>query len=138
MQLADSVNVVIADRSGGTSAAPYDSRNLGGAVGDDPAAVRENRAKTPAEPGGERVVYLRQVHSAVVRRVTGPVGDDPPCLDGVYTAETGLALAVLVADCAPVFVVDPEARLIGGAHSGRVGTATGVVPALIEAMTADG
>jgi YfiH family protein len=138
MQLADGVGAVITDRSGGTSAAPYDSRNLGGAVGDDPGAVRENRAKTAAELGVERVVYMRQVHSADVRYVTGPFGDEPPGLDGVYTDRPGLALAVLVADCAPVLVADPEARLVGGAHAGRAGTAAGVVPALVEAMAARG
>ncbi len=138
MQLAAGVGAIFTDRSGGTSAAPYDSRNLGGAVGDDPAAVRDNRAKTAAEIGVDRVVYMRQVHSAEVRHVTGPFGEDPPALDGVHTGETGLALAVLVADCAPVLLADPEARLIGGAHSGRVGTASGVVPALVEAMTAHG
>ncbi len=134
MQLADGVGVIITDRSGGTSAAPYDTRNLGGAVGDDPAAVRDNRAKTAAEIGVDRVVYMRQVHSAEVRHVTGPFGDDPPGIDGVHTTETGLALAVLVADCAPVLVADPVKRMIGGAHSGRAGTATGVVPALVAAM----
>jgi hypothetical protein len=138
MQLAAGVNAVITDRSGGTSAAPYDSRNLGGAAGDDPAAVRENRAKTAAELGVERVVYMRQVHSADVRHVTGPFGEDPPGIDGVHTAEPGLALAVLVADCAPVLVADPRARVVGGAHSGRAGTAAGVVPALVEAMAAQG
>jgi YfiH family protein len=138
MQLADGVGAVITDRSGGTSAAPYDTRNLGGAVGDDPAAVRDNRAKTAAELGVERVVYMRQVHSAEVRHVTGPFGEDPPGIDAVHTTEKGLALAVLVADCAPVLIADPEARMIGGAHSGRAGTASGVVPALVEAMAAAG
>ncbi len=138
MQLADGVGAVITDRSGGTSAAPYDTRNLGGAVGDDHAAVRDNRAKTAAELGVGRVVYMRQVHSAEVRHVTGPFGDDPPGVDAVHTTETGLALAVLVADCAPVLVADPEARMIGGAHSGRAGTASGVVTALVEAMAAAG
>lgn len=138
MQLAEGVKAVITDRSGGASAAPYTSRNLGGAVGDDPATVRDNREKTAAELGVERVVYMRQVHGTEVRRVTGPFGEDPPGVDGVYTTETGLALAVLVADCTPVLVADPWARLVGGAHSGRAGTAAGVVPALIEAMAAHG
>ena len=31
------------DRWGGVSAAPYEELNLGGAVGDDPGAVRANR-----------------------------------------------------------------------------------------------
>jgi YfiH family protein len=138
MQLADGIGAIITDRTGGTSAAPYDSRNLGGAVGDDPAAVRDNRAKTAAEIGVERVVFMRQVHSALVRHVTEPFGTDPPGIDGIHTSETGLALAVLVADCAPVLLADPHARMIGGAHSGRAGTAAGVVPALVEAMAGQG
>ena len=32
-------------RAGGVSAAPWDSLNLGVAVGDDPAAVAENRRR---------------------------------------------------------------------------------------------
>lgn len=138
MQLADGVHAVITDRTGGISAAPFDSRNLGGSVGDDPAAVRENRAKTAAELGVDRVVYMRQVHSADVRYVTGPFGDDAPALDGVFTDRPGLALAVLVADCAPVLLADPAARLVGAAHSGRAGTVAGIVPALVAAMAARG
>jgi polyphenol oxidase len=138
MRLAPGIRAVFTDRSGGTSAPPYDSRNLGGGVADDPAAVRMNRDKTAAELGVERVVYMRQVHGRQVRHVTEPFGDDPPELDGVFTGETGLALAVLVADCAPVLVADPRARLVGGAHSGRPGTAAGVVPALVAAMTEHG
>lgn len=138
MQPAEGIHTAVTDRTGGVSAAPYDSRNLGGAVGDDPAAVRENRAKTAAELGVGRVVYMRQVHGAGVRHVTGPFGDDPPALDAVFTGEPGLALAVLVADCAPVLLADPAARLVGGAHSGRAGTAAGVVPALVEAMAGRG
>ena len=54
-------------RSGGTSAAPWNSLNLGAHVGDDPLAVRDNRARLrhalrlPAEP-----VWLDQVHGTDV------------------------------------------------------------------------
>ena len=54
-------------RSGGVSAAPYASLNLGDHVGDVPAAVAENRrrlaaaAGLPAEP-----VWLTQVHGVNV------------------------------------------------------------------------
>jgi YfiH family protein len=140
MRLADGVRVAITDRTGGVSSGPYDSRNLGGAVGDDPAAVRVNRRRTAVELGidTDRVVYMRQVHSADVEYVTEPYGDDPPALDAVVTDRLGLALGVLVADCAPVLLADPTAGLVGAAHSGRVGTAAGVVPALIEAMVRRG
>lgn len=134
------IHMVVTDRHGGDGVAPYDSRNLGGAVGDDPVTVLRNREKTAAELGVDpaRVVYMRQVHSADVAYVTEPWGDDPPALDAVFTGEPGLALCVLVADCAPVLVADPEAGLVGAAHSGRAGTARGVVPALVRAMAERG
>jgi YfiH family protein len=140
MRLGERVQVAITDRSGGVSAPPFDGRNLGGAVGDDADAVRRNRESTARELGLDpaRVVYMRQVHSAEVRYVTEPFGDDPPGLDAVFTDRAGLGLAVLVADCAPVLVADPVAGLVGAAHSGRAGTALGVVPALVEAMSGRG
>jgi YfiH family protein len=140
MRPADRVHMVITDRLGGASVAPYDGRNLGGAVGDDPAAVRQNRDKTASEFGLDpaRVVYMRQVHGADVAYVTEPFGAEPPALDAVFTAEPGLGLCVLVADCAPVLVADAGAGLVGAAHSGRAGTALGVVPALVRAMAGRG
>ena len=140
MRPADRVHMVITDRLGGASVAPYDGRNLGGAVGDDPATVRQNRDKTASEFGLDpaRVVYMRQVHSADVAYVTAPFGAEPPALDAVFTAEPGLGLCVLVADCAPVLVADAGAGLIGAAHSGRAGTTLGVVPALVRAMAGRG
>lgn len=134
----DRVRMAFTDRHGGVSAGPYGTRNLGGAVGDDPAAVAENRAKTAAEFGLGQAVFMRQVHGTDVAYAGGPFGEEPPALDGVFTDRPGLGLAVLVADCAPVLLADPVAGLVGGAHSGRPGTEAGVVPALVEAMAARG
>ncbi|MFE3938238.1 laccase domain-containing protein, partial [Streptomyces goshikiensis] len=52
------------DRWGGVSAVPYEELNLGGAVGDDPAAVLANRAAAAASLGidADRVVWMNQVH----------------------------------------------------------------------------
>ena len=128
------------DRDGGVSSEPYGTLNLGGSVGDDPAAVAENRARTARrfglDPRG--VVFMRQVHGRDVSYVTEAFGEAPPDLDGVFTDRPGLGLAVLAADCAPVLLADPAAGLVGAAHSGRVGTAAGVVPALVAAMRAHG
>jgi polyphenol oxidase len=128
----------ITDRHGGVSADPYGSRNLGGMCGDEPDAVAANRARTAAEFGLERVVFMRQVHSADVRYVREPFGGDPPPLDGVCTDVPGLGLAALCADCAPVLLAEPEAGLVGAAHSGRFGTMSGVVTALVEEMARRG
>ncbi|MFD8982974.1 peptidoglycan editing factor PgeF [Streptomyces sp. NPDC059564] len=130
------------DRWGGVSAVPYEELNLGGAVGDDPAAVRANRAAAAKELGigPDLVVWMNQVHGRDVAVVDGPWPADAavPAVDAVVTARRGLALAVLTADCTPVLLADPVAGIVGAAHAGRPGLVAGVVPAAVEAMTALG
>lgn len=126
------------DRWGGVSAVPYEELNLGGAVGDDPQAVRENRALAATSLGIDpaRVVWMNQVHGPDVVVVDGPWGSDAeiPAVDAVVTARRGLALAVLTADCTPVLLADPVAKVAAAAHAGRPGMLAGVVPAAVEAM----
>lgn len=123
------------DRWGGVSAAPYEELNLGGAVGDDPAAVLANRAAAAKaldlDPG--RVVWMNQVHGRDVAVVDGPWGT-APSVDAVVTARRGLPLAVLTADCVPVLLADPVAGVTGAAHAGRPGAVAGVVPATVAEM----
>jgi YfiH family protein len=129
------------DRWGGASAAPYDRLNLGGAVGDDPAAVAANRklAATALGLDPAAVVWMNQVHGKDVAVVTGAWGEAPaPAVDAVVTDRPGLALAVLTADCVPVLLADPVAGVVGGAHAGRPGLLAGVVPAVVEAMASLG
>ncbi|MEU2153679.1 peptidoglycan editing factor PgeF [Streptomyces sp. NPDC019396] len=130
------------DRWGGVSAAPYAELNLGGAVGDDPAAVRTNRELAAKALGLEPglVIWMNQVHGRDVALADGPwaTAADVPAVDAVVTARRGLALAVLTADCTPVLLADPVAGVAGAAHAGRPGMVAGVVPAAVEAMIALG
>ncbi|MFE2098155.1 peptidoglycan editing factor PgeF [Streptomyces sp. NPDC059468] len=125
------------DRWGGVSAAPYEELNLGGAVGDDPAAVRENRelaAKALGLDAGQ-VVWMNQVHGADVAVVDAPWGEKPvPEVDAIVTVRRGLALAVLTADCVPVLLADPVAGVVAAAHAGRPGMVKGIVSAAVRAM----
>ncbi|GAA2410220.1 peptidoglycan editing factor PgeF [Streptomyces coeruleofuscus] len=127
------------DRWGGVSAAPYEELNLGGAVGDDPGAVRANRELAAKSLGVEpdRVVWMNQVHGADVAVVDGPWGSSSeiPSVDAIVTTRRGLALAVLTADCVPVLLADPVAGIAAAAHAGRPGMIAGVVPAALRAMT---
>ncbi|WP_028803189.1 peptidoglycan editing factor PgeF [Streptomyces sp. 142MFCol3.1] len=125
------------DRWGGVSAVPYEELNLGGAVGDDPAAVRSNRELAAESLGldAARVVWMNQVHGPDVAVVDAPWGDRPvPEVDAIVTTRRGLALAVLTADCTPVLLADPVAKVVAAAHAGRPGTVAGVVPAAVRAM----
>ncbi|MET8826718.1 peptidoglycan editing factor PgeF [Streptomyces sp. NPDC004610] len=126
------------DRWGGVSAAPYEELNLGGAVGDDPGAVTANRETAAKSLGIDpgRVVWMNQVHGDTVAEADGPWGERPvPEADALVTAERGLALAVLTADCVPVLLADPVAGIVAAAHAGRPGLVAGVVPAALRAMT---
>ncbi|MFF3905273.1 peptidoglycan editing factor PgeF [Streptomyces sp. NPDC001848] len=125
------------DRWGGVSAAPYEELNLGGAVGDDPGAVRTNRELAAKSLGLDpaRVVWMNQVHGADVAVVDAPWGENPvPEVDAIVTSRRGLALAVLTADCTPVLLADPVAGIAAAAHAGRPGMVAGVVPAVVRAM----
>ncbi|WP_030909365.1 peptidoglycan editing factor PgeF [Streptomyces sp. NRRL F-5126] len=127
------------DRWGGVSAAPYEERNLGGAVGDRAADVLANRKLTAEALGIDagRVVWMNQVHGHDVAVVAAPweTDADIPQVDALVTAERGLALAVLTADCVPVLLADPAAGIVAAAHAGRPGLVAGVVPAAVAAMT---
>ncbi|PSL04217.1 hypothetical protein CLV30_106223 [Haloactinopolyspora alba] len=130
------VRFAFTDRLGGVSAPPYDELNLGGHVGDDPRAVRENRRLLTAAAGlgVDDVSYMNQVHGADVAVVDGPWPDEAPAVDAMVTTVPGRALAVLVADCVPVLLADPDAGVAAVAHAGRQGLAAGVVPAVVRAM----
>ncbi|MDT0495520.1 peptidoglycan editing factor PgeF [Streptomyces griseus] len=134
-----SAHFAFTDRWGGVSAAPFGELNLGGAVGDDPAAVGANRERAARELGLDpaTVVWMNQVHGRDVAVVDGPWGADAeiPAVDGVVTTRRGLPLAVLTADCTPVLLADPVAGVVGAAHAGRPGLLAGVVPAVIRVMT---
>ncbi|WP_151479199.1 peptidoglycan editing factor PgeF [Streptomyces albicerus] len=134
---AGGAHFAFTDRWGGVSAVPYEELNLGGAVGDDPDAVRTNRELAAKSLGldPDLVVWMNQVHGPEVTVVDEPWGDRPvPQVDAVVTARRGLALAVLTADCTPVLLADPVAGVAAAAHAGRPGMIAGVVPAAVAAM----
>jgi YfiH family protein len=131
---------VVTDRRGGRSRPPYDSFNLGDHVGDDPDAVAANRDRVATELGvpPERLVWMRQVHGTGVTVVDRPQTEPVPDTDALVTAARGLVLCVLVADCVPVLLADPEAGVVAAVHAGREGLRQGVVPAAMAAMAALG
>jgi polyphenol oxidase len=137
-EFAPGVRAAFTGRSGGVSSPPYDTLNLSGAVGDEPAAVARNRQRVAQACAVEEsgLTWMRQVHGTRVG-YAGP-GSSGQEVDAIFTNVPGLTLGVLAADCACVLLADPHARIIGAAHSGREGTAAGVVTALAAAMTGEG
>jgi hypothetical protein len=124
-------------RQGGVSQGIYASLNVGAGSNDDPDAVRENRRRAAAHLGGE-LVTAYQVHSALALVADGPWPAGPPQADAVVSATPGVICGALAADCAPILLADPEARVVAAAHAGWKGALTGVAEAAIARMEALG
>jgi YfiH family protein len=130
------VRVVSTFRRGGASAPPYASLNLGGHVGDVPAAVAENRrslmeaAGLPAEPA-----WLTQVHGSTVADLDGAAlaGASGPA-DASFTRQRGRVCAILTADCLPIVLAADSGDMVAAAHAGWRGLAGGVIEATLAAL----
>lgn len=124
-------------RVGGVSDGPFASLNLGGAVGDDPARVRENHRRLARSVGYERLHQTHQVHGGAVHV---PAPDVAPAdtfrveADALVATAPGMAVAIRVADCVPVLLADPATGRVAAAHAGWRGVVKGVVGAALDAL----
>lgn len=124
-------------RSGGVSEPPFDTLNVGGHVGDAPAAVAENRRRVcaalrlPAEP-----LWLEQEHGIRVfdPDATGPA--DPSPADAAIARRAGRVAVIQVADCLPVLFAARDASAVAAAHAGWRGLAAGVLEATVRQLGA--
>jgi polyphenol oxidase len=125
-------DVLVTTRQGGVSAGDYAALNLSLSVGDDPAAVLENRRRVAAALGAGPgdFVYARQVHGGRAQVVTAAdrgrgaqrLEDAVADADALVTTQPGTALAILVADCVPIVLLDPVAGVLACVHAGWRGT----------------
>jgi YfiH family protein len=132
------IELAFTSRAEPSAAGPFGGFNLGGHVGDDPAAVERNRAalaQALAVPR-DRLLFMHQVHGTRVLEVSGPWAEHapPPECDGIVTRSRDLALAVLVADCVPVLLHDATAGVVAAVHAGRPGMTDGIVREAVHRM----
>jgi YfiH family protein len=130
-------------RTGGVSEGAFASLNLGTHVGDDPAAVAENRRRLATAlqlPSGP--TWLNQVHGTNVAvaedlgaqtKSTGS-GREPLTADASIATKPGPVCVVMTADCLPVLFCDRAGTRVGAAHAGWRGLVGGVLGATIKAL----
>jgi YfiH family protein len=124
-------------REGGVSGGIYASLNGGIGSQDDQDHVAENRRRMAAAMGVKPSHFLTafQIHSPDVAVAETPWDTaSRPRVDAIVTRVEGLAIGVTAADCGPVLMVDPSARVIGAAHAGWKGALSGVLESTIDAM----
>lgn len=124
-------------RLGGTSAAPFDSLNVGAHVGDEAVCVAANREQLLALlPPGSRIAWLEQVHGTAVAQV--PAVSAPLPADASVSRTSGAACTVMTADCLPVLLCDDRGEVVAAAHAGWRGLVAGVLERTVEAMACPG
>lgn len=131
------VKALFTTRSGGVSAPPFDSFNLGDHVRDDPAAVKTNRMRL-ADATQVRPVFLKQVHGTAVA-VLDPDTSDGTEADACLSTQAGVACTIMVADCLPVLFAHTAGTAVAAAHAGwrglaGKGAAQGVLEATFDAF----
>lgn len=130
--------VAFATRRGEAGISAYSSFNCCPYVGDDSEHVSRCREALLQTLGidATRLKTLRQVHS--VRVVVGDEASPTVEADAVVTNRLGEYVGVYTADCVPVLLVDPVAKIVAAAHAGWKGTLGGIVTRTVEKMTSLG
>lgn len=119
-------------RVGGVSQVPFDSLNLGRAVGDEPEAVEENVQRFRCDVGidADRMYELSQVHGTIVHIADGSI--EPKVFrarqgDALVSATPGVAVGARTADCVPVLIGDLHTGAVAAVHAGWRGVLAGVI-----------
>lgn len=129
------VSTLFTNRIGGLSRAPYATNDLALHVGDDAQAVGSNRDLVSRLTGPTQ--YMSQSHGNMVAVVDG-ISRREPFADAMVTAEIGIALGVLVADCVPLLLWDEVERVVAAVHVGRKGLLNEITLRTLQVMNSMG
>ncbi|WP_200762943.1 peptidoglycan editing factor PgeF [Nitrosophilus alvini] len=122
------------NRHGGYSKEPYSTFNLAFHVGDDPKNVEKNRNFLKTLIKADRIVFMDQVHGDRVVAIDEKNINDIHRCDAVLTHLKDVALCVMVADCNPILLYEPQKEIVAAVHAGRNGTFLGIVQKSVDMM----
>ena len=122
-------------RHGGVSEPPFASLNLDHKGPDNPLHRAENRKRFCTELGfgTEALTGALQVHGTDILVSHTPGISEG--YDAFITDQTGLLLAVGIADCTPVLIYDSRNHCIAAIHAGWRGTVNGIVQKTFALMS---
>lgn len=135
---------VISTRAGGFSGLEYSSLNLGYHVDDDATMVTNNRHQLAVHAGYDaaHLVAAQQVHGARSHLVAvedsgrGALDWESAIAntDALIVGTPQIPVMILVADCAPLLLVDPQQKVLAVVHAGWRGAVAGVARSTLERM----
>ena len=121
------------NREGGVSKGIYKSLNCGPGSKDKIKNIKKNIEKVCKKIGCNKknLILLDQVHSNIVHNII-KVTKKKLKGDSLITGRKGIALGILTADCAPVFIYDPIKNLISALHAGWKGAFKQIISKTIK------
>ena len=121
------------NREGGVSKGIYKSLNCGPGSKDKIKNIKKNIEKVCKKIGCNKknLILLDQVHSNIVHNII-KVPKKKLKGDSLITGRKGIALGILTADCAPVFIYDPIKNLISALHAGWKGAFKQIISKTIK------
>jgi YfiH family protein len=132
--LADNLKNIPAIRHGFYTSA-WGNCGLSSAYDSVEAAENRRRVAESFSVAPENLLSCYQIHSPDVVTVTKPwTVADRRKADAMVTAERGIALGILTADCVPLLFADTKTGVIGAAHAGWRGAIGGVIENTLDAM----
>lgn len=131
-------------RKGGISEGEYASFNINPYCGDSPSHISENLSRLSRALGlpSSRILLPHQTHSDKILTINNDFYSlselaQANLLDGVdalITAIGGVCVGVSTADCIPVLLYAPDARVVAAVHAGWRGTCQRICQKTIEQM----
>jgi len=124
---------------GGVSSGKFSSLNCGIGSLDKKKNVIKNLNIVKKRIGCKKnnLLLLNQVHSNKIFKINN-ILKKKLIGDGFFTSKKNIALGILTADCAPVFIYDKRLKIIGAAHAGWKGAYKGIIKNLINSFKKEG
>ena len=117
----------------------YKGLNCGLGSNDKIKDVKKNIEKVCQKIGCNKnnLVLLDQIHSNNVYKIS-KIPKKKLIGDSIVTNKKGIALGILTADCAPVFIYDPVNNLISALHAGWKGAYKKIVSTTLRKFKSNG
>ena len=130
------------NRTGGKSTGIYKSLNCGPGSKDVTKKVNKNLkiVKDKISKKSKNIFLMHQIHSNKVIFIDKhfKFNKKNKTADAVITSQKKIPLAILTADCAPIFLYDKKKNMVAAIHAGWKGAFKGIIKKVIKFMLKKG